>query len=381
MRGNHIISCQHNALNWLAAHGYTDKISLDTFLQVIKVDGKPMTDELIIEMVRQMEASEGIRWTDTHIRTALINLGHRHASSSLITWLESLTWDGKDRIDLFFSKTYDTGYSNYTAACGYVLFLSAVARAYQPGCKADVMVVLIGDQGLGKSRGIEDLVPKQIWYTDDLGGDLYERKVGEGLQGKWIIEFSEFSRINRATIEVVKDFLSRRVDHFRPAYGRIPKDFPRQCVFVGTTNNPLPLQDTENRRYMPVECNTYRGTIPDQREQLWAEAVYRYKNHEPWWVTDEALLKTVKAKQDDARQHDEWEDVLRESLALYDQVNLSDVAAKLNIGMDRFEKAQQTRLGIVMKAIGFQRKREGTASALDKVRHHHWKRVPLTGGT
>jgi predicted P-loop ATPase len=79
------------------------------------------------------------------------------------------------------------------------------------------MVVLIGEQGVGKSQGIEKLVPEQSWYTDDLGGDLADRRAGEGLQGKWLVEFSEFARINRATLEMVKSYLSRRVDHYRPA--------------------------------------------------------------------------------------------------------------------------------------------------------------------
>jgi len=73
----------------------------------------------------------------------------------------------------------------------------------------------------------------------------------------------------------VKAFLSRRVDHYRPAYGHMAKDFPRQCIFVGTTNSLQPLQDLENRRFMPVRCYGYSGDIPKRREQLWAEAVHR----------------------------------------------------------------------------------------------------------
>jgi 5S rRNA maturation endonuclease (ribonuclease M5) len=370
-----IVSCQHNAILWLTHHGYDQRIVLDTFKQSIVVDGQPLTDDTTIEMIRQMEDSQMVRWAESHVHSAMVSLGNRNAHSSLTRWLDSLKWDGTRRIDVFFSKTYDTGYSKYTAACGEVLFLSAVARAYKPGCKADVVVVLIGDQGLGKSKGIEDLVPNQSWFTDDLGGDLYDRKAAEGLQGKWIVEFGEFARINRATLDVVKAFLSRRVDHYRPAYGRVTKDFPRQCIFVGTTNNPLPLQDLENRRFMPVRCRSYNGEIPKLRDQLWAEAVVRYKKGHPWWITDATLIETVKAEQEDARQHDEWEDILRESLVGIDTVTLSDVAERLGIKADRLDKSVQTRLGLVMKAIGFMRKRETSGT-----RTYYWKREVLRIG-
>jgi hypothetical protein len=354
------ISSQHNALLWLSAEGYTDRIALDTFKQGIAVDGAPLTDDVTIEMVRQMEASTLVRWTETHVHSAIVSLGNRRAHSSLTTWLNSLRWDKTKRLDTFFAHTYGAEYSTYTSACGYVLFISAVARAYQPGCQADVVVVLIGDQGIGKSRGIADLVPDSTWYTDDLGGDLYDKKAGEGLQGKWLIEFGEFARINRATLDVVKAFLSRRVDHYRPAYGRIAKDFPRQCVFVGSTNNDQPLQDLENRRFMPVKCYDQIADIAPQREQLWAEAVYRYKEGEPWWVTDKTLLTTVKEQQENARQHDEWEEILRESLKPLTQITLSEAANRLHISVDHLDKSTQTRLGLVMKAIGFIRKRESS---------------------
>jgi hypothetical protein len=356
--GGKIISCQHNALFWLTDHGYDQRVASDTFKQCIMVNGSPLTDDVAIDMVRQMEASTMVRWTETHVHSAIVSLGNRRAHSSLTTWLNSLIWDRKKRLDTFFAHTYGAEYSTYTAACGYVLFISAVARAYEPGCQADVVVVLIGDQGIGKSRGIADLVPDPSWYTDDLGGDLYDRKAGEGLQGKWLIEFGEFARINRATLDVVKAFLSRRVDHYRPAYGRIAKDFPRQCVFVGSTNNDQPLQDLENRRFMPVRCYNQIADIAPQRDQLWAEAVYRYRAGESWWVTDKTLLSTVKEQQENARQHDEWEEILRESLKPLTQITLSEAANRLHISMDHLDKSTQTRLGLVMKAIGFIRKRE-----------------------
>jgi putative DNA primase/helicase len=92
----------------------------------------------------------------------------------------------------------------------------------------------------------------------------------------------EFARINRSTIDVTKSFLSRLTDSYRPAYGRVARDFPRQCIFIGTTNNPKPLQDVENRRFLPLWCpKTFIDLRPQERDQLWAEAVHRYQAGEP----------------------------------------------------------------------------------------------------
>jgi putative DNA primase/helicase len=367
-----LISCQHNALWWLETHGYAPKIRLDTFTQQIQGDGTLLIDEVIIEFVRLIEAKTLIRWAQAHVQSALVSLGTRQGHSSLVTWLDSLTWDQEARLDNFFIETCEAEENDYTRACAKVFFLQAVARAYRPGCKADLVVTLIGDQGIGKSKVLSQLVPDLSWYTDDLGGDLYERKVAEGLQGKWLIEFSEFARINRSTIDMTKAFLSRQVDHYRPAYGHIAKDFPRQCVFVGTTNNPLPLQDLENRRFMPIRCPRIMIDVtPERRDQLWAEAVYRYKAGESWWITEHALIETAKEKQQEARQHDEWEDILREALVGRTTISMEDAAKKLAIPIDRLDRGTQTRIGLALKAIGLTRKRDGKA-----LRPYFWERSP-----
>ena len=106
--------------------------------------------------------------TRSNVHQPLAELARRNEYSSLTGWLDSLKWDGTNRIDEFFRNAYGCSspkpISNYTKACAEVLFLSAVARAYQPGCQADVMVVLIGPQGIGKSTGIADLCPDRSWY-------------------------------------------------------------------------------------------------------------------------------------------------------------------------------------------------------------------------
>ena len=186
--------------------------------------------------------------------------------------------------------------------------------------------------GAWEVDGDGGLCPDPAWYADDLGCDLFDRKAGEGLRGKWLVEFSEFSRINRATLDVAKAFITRRSDYYRPAYARTHKDFPRTCIFVGTTNDDHPLHDRENRRFMPIHCvKADVAWIAANRDQLWAEAVSRYRQGVKWWVTVPTLIADVAAKQEEARQDDFWETVLSEKLGNRFTITMQDAVDALEI--------------------------------------------------
>ena len=92
----------------------------------------------MIDLVQQLESDKKVTWSLAHMQSALIHLSAQHSFSSLTTWLDGLHWDGRSRLWRYFTDAYGAEVSDYTAACARVLFLSAVARAYQPGCQADV---------------------------------------------------------------------------------------------------------------------------------------------------------------------------------------------------------------------------------------------------
>jgi hypothetical protein len=366
------ISCLHNSKLWLEDPARSLAIRYDTFTHMILVNGKPLSDELVIALAARIEAETRSPWNQEHVRSAVVDIAHGNEFSAQIAWLDSLEWDGRVRLNHFFQEAYDCAQSEYATACARVFFLSAVARAYEPGCQADVMNVLIGPQGIGKSMGIAKLCPFPAWFTDDLP-DLHDRKPTENLRGKWIVEFSEFSRINRAAIETVKSFLTRRVDSYRPAYGRgaAATDFPRTNIFVGTTNHDHPLQDTENRRFMPITCP--RGNldwIAENRDQLWAEAVERYRMGEQWWVADPNLVAEVASRQEEARQGDCWESILSDGIGSISSVKMEDAARILGIDRGRIDQATEMRIGQNLKPLGFIRRRK----MKDGVREYVWER-------
>ena len=217
-------------------------------------------------------------------------------------WLESLTWDGKERLDTLLIDYLGAEDNDLTRAMTRKHFTAAVARVMRPGCKYDYILTLIGPQGIGKSTLVKTMGGD--WFDDSLTS--IEGKEGmEQIRGKWLIEFGELTNYKKSTSEAYKAFISKQEDSYRPAYGRKVEVYPRQCVFFATTNEPAFLKgDTGNRRFWTVECDKdiiYKDvweTLPDERDQIWAEAVQRFRQGERLYLPRE-LEKVARQRQEE----------------------------------------------------------------------------------
>ena len=224
-------------------------------------------------------------------------------------YLNKLKWDGKKRIDYVLVDYFGVEENVYTHEAMRKTMVGAVARIFQPGVKFDHVLTLVGDQGAGKSTLIQKL-GKQ-WYSDTFM-TVHGKEALEQIQGVWLIEMAELSGLRKAEVEPIKHFLSKQEDIFRPAYAQISETFPRQCVFIGTTNNRDFLRDPSgNRRFIPVDVNSSRANFnifEDMTEevvdQLWAEAVAFYKAGEKLFMSGEAE-KIAKREQRDHSEGDE----------------------------------------------------------------------------
>jgi predicted P-loop ATPase len=192
----------------------------------------------------------------------------------------------------------------------------AVKRVFEPGCKFDSMLVLVGGQGIGKSR--LGYILSRGWFTDSLtrmdGKEAYE-----AIRGAWIVELSELAAARKSEIEAQKQFVSAQVDNYRPAYGKNVAEFKRQCVFYATTNDTEPLRDnTGARRYWPVQCpGVNEGQhigLEEEVDQLWAEAVVRYRAGESLWLDDAGLAGYAQVMQEAYSERDEWFGLIQEYL-------------------------------------------------------------------
>lgn len=199
-------------------------------------------------------------------------------------YLTGLTWDGECRVDTLFIDYIGAEDTEYIRAVTRKWMCGAVARVMVPGIKFDTAIVLYGSQGLGKSLILERLGRK--WFNNSLV-DIKTKDALEQIQGSWINELAELAPTYKNDNEIVKAFISRTSDRFRSPYGRRTEEYPRQCVFAGSTNNLMFLKDrTGNRRFWPITGDKDRKTknawdiTQDDIDQLWAEAYYYWSNGE-----------------------------------------------------------------------------------------------------
>ena len=216
----------------------------------------------------------------------------KHSFHPIKDYLNGLMWDEEKRIDTLFIDYLGAEDNSYVRTVARKILTAAVTRVMHPGCKFDNMPVLSGPQGLGKSTLIKKLGME--WFSDSLttvsGKEAYEQ-----LQGVWVIEMGEMMATKKADIEATKHFLSKTEDIYRVAYGRRTSRFPRQCIFIGTTNDREFLRDkTGNRRFWPIDVGIQKpkkSVFIDMDDyevsQIWAEAVELYKSGEKLYLSGE----------------------------------------------------------------------------------------------
>lgn len=231
----------------------------------------------------------------------------KHSFHPIKDYLESLIWDGVERINTLFIDYLGAEDNSYVRTVARKIIVAAVARIFVPGIKFDNMPVLAGTQGIGKSTIIKKL--GQQWYSDSLttvsGKEAYEQ-----LQGVWILEMGEMMATKKADIEATKHFLSKTEDIYRVAYGRWTSRFPRQCVFIGTTNDREFLRDkTGNRRFWPIDVGVRphsKSVFDDLNQyeinQIWAEAVELWKVGEKLYLTGEEEKEAKKQQEEHSEE-------------------------------------------------------------------------------
>ena len=218
----------------------------------------------------------------TTIKNAFTEVAHLNRFHPIIEYLEDQEWDGKPRVDRLFVDYLGAANTAYVREVTRKMLIAAVKRLYEPGCKFDYMLVLVGPQGAGKSTIIQMLALR--WFSDSLK-TFDTKEAGEHLQSAWIFEFGELAGMTKTEVDEIKQFVTKRSDKYRVAYDRVITDFPRKCVFFGTTNNWNFLKDpTGNRRFWPVSVEPDKRTksvFIDLTEyeigQIWAEVLQAYR--------------------------------------------------------------------------------------------------------
>jgi hypothetical protein len=260
----------------LRYNAFADRITIEGLSETL--DGQ-LTDPAVRRLWFFVEESFGFRSTQSFFLEAVYDIAHQNSFDPLCDELDALEakWDGTARLDTWLSTYGGAEDSPLVRSIGAKTLIGAVRRARQPGVKFDTMLVLVGDQGCGKSTACSILAGDPDKFSDYVPFNAAAREVIEALSGRWIIEAGELAGMGKASAEKRKSFLSRSVDHGRAAYARVPEAVKRRCVFIGTTNADTFLTDgTGNRRFWPVEVGSFDlESLARDRDQIIAEAAVR----------------------------------------------------------------------------------------------------------
>ncbi|MEI6415256.1 MAG: virulence-associated E family protein, partial [Pseudomonadota bacterium] len=242
-------------------------------------------------------------WSFTNVRAihdALLLVQQSQAFHPVRDYLNDLVWDGVPRIDTLLVDFLGADDMRYTRMVIRKTLTAAVARIMTPGTKFDTMLTFVGFQGGGKSTFIHTLGGQ--WSSDSFS-TVTGKEAIESLHGVWLVEAAELNATKKADVEATKHFLSKTIDRYRPAYARRVASYPRQCIFIGSTNQPQYLIDeTGNRRFWPVTVRPkpvcdWQPELVAIRDQIWAEAVMLWQSGELPYL-DEATEREAQKKQE-----------------------------------------------------------------------------------
>lgn len=286
-------------------------------------------------------------------------IASRNSFDPVQNYLSALVWDGKRRLDTWLTTYAGAENNEYSTMVGAKFLISAVARALEPGCKVDTMLVLEGPQGLKKSTLARTLFGSD-WFSDQVG-EVATKESSQQIQGMWCIEVSEMDAFTKSDDRAVKAFLSRTEDRYRPTYGRNTITRPRRCVFIGTYNpdgSGITKDATGARRYWFVTCTAINIIeLRKDRDQLWAEAVARYRAIEHWWLEPEE--EEIAKHEQEARQiEDLWDRKIRDYVMARSPdeyfTNAVVVEEALMLPLDKRDQRVEKRVGAILTRLGCQ---------------------------
>jgi putative DNA primase/helicase len=333
---------------------WAGRLRRDLFRDQVVLDGQSLTDATLtrascwIEEVYQATPSRDL------VHEVAVCIADEQAFHPVRDWLAALSWDGVERAPRLLPDVLGVEDTPLHREMGRAFLVGAVARVERPGCKLDTMLVLVGAQGTGKSRFCLELMPDPAW-CGDTPVDLRSKDAYVALQGKWLYELAEMESVRGRNATRVKSFLSSPVDHYRAPYARTAQDHPRQCVFIGTSNHPDLFDDgTGSRRFWPVQTGHIDlDALARDRDQLWAEALVRYRRGDPWHL-DPALDRARQAESSRYQMTDPHRERLEAWLeGIAAPFSTTDALEKgLGVAAARVDRSLQTRIGPLLHELG-----------------------------
>jgi hypothetical protein len=355
-----LIACPENINIALAKYGV--RVRYDRFADQLLIDGladfgpfleDPAMNRLWMQLPRWCKLSVSERMLETTLKdNARINTFH-----PVLDYLDALEWDGTPRVRGWLHRYGGAADDKYTQMVGILMLIAAVRRVRQPGAKFDEMVVLRSDQGTNKSSALAVMAVREDWFSDDMPLQADPRRVIESVRGKWIVETAELSGLKRGDINAIKAFLSRTHDRARLVWDKVTSQKPRQCIFVGTTNDPEYLKDlTGNRRFWPVTVVGFDlNALERDRDQLWAEAAALEAMGASIRLP-EKLWPIAAIEQAKVTTQDPYRDVLQDHLGDKEgKISSESIWTILDMRAGQRGQEQSRRIADAMRSLGWDR--------------------------
>ena len=276
---NYIIYLTHSSK-------YKDKFRYNDFTKQKEFNGREFNDFdlniLYNDIERDLDLSSRAK-----MDSALMEVFDKNKYNPIIDYLNTVEWDGQKRIESLFIDLLDADDTELNRYMTKIWFVAAVKRIFEPGCKFDNMIVLQGEQGIGKSS-ICDLI--SLKYSNNVSlNEIGSKDLINKLNRTWIAVVDELDSFNKKEMSNIKTFISNTKDTARLAFGKYAETYSRHCVFIGSTNDSTFLRDNTSlveRRFWVIKCNktSKDGKIfnvlkPEYINQLWAESVSCYREN------------------------------------------------------------------------------------------------------
>jgi len=322
-----------------------------------------LADADVLAIQEYIQMSDLRRVPKATVQDAIDLIASQNRSHPIRDSLDALKWDGKKRLDTWLARYLGAEAGVYASTIGRLFLIAMVARVYQPGCQADYMLVLEGPQGAWKSSACRILAGGARWFSDNLP-DLSRAdpvRLSMHLRDKWLIEIAEMSAFNAAEVHKLKEFLTQKEERYTPKYGRQEVCEPRQCVFIGSTNEATYLQDaTGARRFWPIKVGIIDLiALERDRDQLLAEAVAEYRAGAVWYPSRDFEAEFIVPEQEARYEVDPWEEIVAEYVnhggaAHQSEVKVTDVlVSALFIETGRITSRETRRMSKILGRLGW----------------------------
>ena len=307
------------------------------------------------------------------MRDAVMLVADETPFDSAILWLEGLAWDGQPRVEGFLCNYFGAADTPYTRAVSLYLWTAMAGRVMQPGVKADMVPILVGEQGAAKSSSVAAMVPSHEFFTE-ISFNERDDDLARKMRGRLVAEIGELRGLHTRELESIKAFITRTHENWVPKYREFATQFPRRLVFIGTTNKEEFLADeTGNRRWLPVRTTLadIKAVVRD-RDQLWAEARELFGVLGVDFKTAEELAKEVHGDhtiteawaEDVLRWLDEPDSLTGQTPRTREFLRNSEVAAgALGLPARQLGKREEMRIGAALRECGYIRKKQRVSGA------------------